>query len=73
MGAIIFLIEKQTEAFKLLSERVDTKASKDSQAVPQIINKEIVLLKARVDRLELLTGLKREPTPTHVEGAARIE
>ena len=43
-----------------------------SQVVPQIINKEFVLLKARLDRLELLTELKRESEPAHVFGAAKI-
>lgn len=35
--------------------------------------KELALIKVRLDRLELLTGLKREVAPSHVNGTARIE
>ena len=44
----------------------------ESRDVPQIIAKEFALLNARIDRLELLTGLKREPEAARVPGAARI-
>jgi hypothetical protein len=45
---------------------------KDSQRVPSAEIKEIALIKARLDRLELLTGLKRDPQPAQVPGAAKI-
>ena len=43
-----------------------------AQQVPQAIAKEFALLKVRLDRLELLVGLKREPAAAEVPGAARI-
>jgi|HubBroStandDraft_2_1064218.scaffolds.fasta_scaffold18379_7 hypothetical protein len=35
--------------------------------------KELMLMRARLDRLELYVGLKRDPTPQPVPGAARIQ
>ena len=39
---------------------------------PSAEMKELVLLKARMDRLELYVGLRRDLTPQPVPGAARI-
>lgn len=34
--------------------------------------KELALINARINQLELYVGLKREPKPEHVPGAAKI-
>jgi hypothetical protein len=39
---------------------------------PSGIEKEVALLKIRMDRLELYTGLKREPVAVTLPGEARI-
>lgn len=44
----------------------------EALAIPQTIAKELALIKARIDRLELLTGLKRDPEAVHVKGAPKI-
>lgn len=44
----------------------------EGQQVPTGVAKEIALIKARQDRLELYVGLKREPQPVPVKGAAQI-
>lgn len=45
---------------------------KKTSEIPSGITKEIVIQKVRLDRLELYVGLKRDPKPTEVPGAARI-
>lgn len=69
------------ETLKLQAEHFNAKIAElknemgaihESQAIPQTIAKEFALIKARLDRLELLTGLKREPTAVHVEDTPRI-
>jgi hypothetical protein len=50
----------------------EIKEIKDTQQIPQTIAKELALIKARLDRLELLTGLKREPQAVSVKDAPRI-
>jgi hypothetical protein len=39
---------------------------------PSGIEREVALLKVRMDRLELYTGLKREPVAVTLPGEARI-
>lgn len=34
--------------------------------------REVALLKVRLDKLELYTGLRRDPSPLEVPGSARI-
>ena len=63
--------ELTADLFRQMQAKID--ALKDSNHIPQTIAKEFALLNARLDRLELLTGLKREAEPTHVKGAPRIE
>lgn len=55
---------------KELEER--TVQLKDSNQIPSTIAKELALLKVRLDQTELYVGLKREPKPEHVPGAAKI-
>ena len=45
---------------------------KKAQQIPTALAKEVALIKARIDRIELLVGLKREPVPTQVKDAPRI-
>ena len=40
--------------------------------VPSTTSKEMNMLKIRLDRIELLVGLKREPVITNLPDAARI-
>lgn len=58
------------ELFKRLKKEIDD--LKTAQQIPQAIAKEFTAIKIRLDRLELTVGLKREPTPLEVPGAARI-
>lgn len=45
----------------------------EENKIPDALAKEWASIKIRLDRLELLTGLKREPAAVPVNGAARIE
>jgi len=45
---------------------------KSSNQIPQTIAKEFALLNARLDRLELYVGLKRDPEAVRVPDSARI-
>lgn len=44
----------------------------EATQIPPAISKEFLLIRARLDRLELLTGLKREPQPIQVPGGPKI-
>jgi hypothetical protein len=62
---------------KFLQDRTQTletglESIKETQKAPSAALKEIALLKARMDRLELYTGLKREPVAVTLPGEARI-
>lgn len=43
-----------------------------SLAISPTTLKELALINARLNQLELYVGLKREPKPEHVPGAAKI-
>lgn len=53
-----------------LDQTVATLEAKEQ--IPSGVAKELALLKARQDRLELYVGLKREPKPVPVNGASQI-
>ena len=55
------------EAFNAIIEDLRKEVRK-----PPVDAKEIALLKVRMDRLELYTGLKREPVAVTLPGEARI-
>ncbi len=40
--------------------------------IPATLAKDLAVIRSRIDRLELLTGLKREQQPVKVPGAAAI-
>jgi hypothetical protein len=44
----------------------------EKNKLPTEIAKEFMLIRARLDRVELTVGLKREPVPQHVPGTPKI-
>lgn len=50
----------------------DMEALKSSSQIPAIVSKELATINARLNRIELLVGLKRDPQPISVNGAAKI-
>ena len=63
-------IEERTVEIKKAIGSIAIELSENK--VTQTILKEIMLLKARLDQLELYVGLKREPKPEHIPGSAKI-
>ena len=61
------------ELIKRANERIDIlKKDIESQNLSALAQKEFALINARLNRIELLTGLKREPQSEKVPGATRI-
>jgi hypothetical protein len=54
-----------------LNKRI-TELQASAPVIPQQVAKEMALLKVRLERLELYVGLKRDPKPEPVPGAAKI-
>lgn len=56
---------------EILNE-VDKKILASTPKTPPTIVKDMTLLEVRLNRIELLVGLKRDPAPQEVPGSARI-
>lgn len=52
--------------------KVELNNMRSDQKVPAGVARELALLNARLNQLELFVGLKRDPKPSHVPGAAKI-
>ncbi len=74
MEIILNLSRAYADVVKISLDALESKILlvKDSQQIPTELIKEIKLINLRLNQMELFVGLKREPKPEHVPGAAKI-
>lgn len=67
-------IQAQSKVFTQIfcEVRDDIDKLKVDKQIPATLAKDLAIIRQRLDKLELLTGLKRDPGPVPVPGASRI-